>query len=37
LNTWADRDGNVIGAVVFLTPEEVERAREEGNVEIEIK
>jgi hypothetical protein len=32
---WQDRDGNVIGASIFLTPEEVKQLRKENIVEIE--
>jgi hypothetical protein len=32
---WTDRDGDVVGASVFLTPEEVAEMQETGSVEIE--
>lgn len=35
LNEWRDREGKLLGAVVFLTPEEVERLRAEGRFEIQ--
>ena len=36
LNEWKNREGELIGAAVFLTAEEVREAREEGIIEIEI-
>jgi len=36
LNEWNNREGELIGASVFLTAEEVQEAREEGSTEIEI-
>jgi len=32
-----DRDGEVTGAPVFLSPEEVEEIQETGSVEIQLK
>ncbi|MFB6103594.1 MAG: hypothetical protein ABEJ57_00720 [Halobacteriaceae archaeon] len=36
LNEWRNREGDLVGASVFLTPEDVEEVREEGRVVIEI-
>ena len=36
LNEWNNREGELIGASVFLTAEEVQEAREEGSTETEI-
>jgi len=36
ITPWRDRDGDIVGAPVFLSPDEVEEARETGSVEIEI-
>jgi hypothetical protein len=37
LNPVKDREGDLVGAAVFLSPEEVETLRETGSVEIESK
>jgi hypothetical protein len=34
---WTDRESNDLGAVVFLTPEEVAKARENGEIKIELQ
>ncbi|WP_268893122.1 hypothetical protein [Salinirussus salinus] len=36
LMEWKNRDGDLVGASVFLTTEEVKEAREEGSIEIEV-
>jgi len=36
LTEWKNRDGDLVGASVFLTAEEVKEAREEGSIEIEV-
>ena len=33
---WKDRDGQVLGASVFLCPKEVEELRNKGKIEIEM-
>lgn len=37
LNEWKNREGELIGASVFLTAEEVKEAREKERVEIVIR
>lgn len=37
LNEWEDRTGNLIGASVFLTAEEVEAARKNGELTIKVQ
>lgn len=37
VNEWTDRDGDLIGAAVFLTAEEVKDARMNGSIEITIE
>jgi hypothetical protein len=37
LNEWTNREGDLIGASVFLTAEEIQEARENGKIEIEIR
>jgi len=37
LNEWKNREGELIGASVFLTAEEIKEAREKGKVEIVIR
>jgi len=37
VNEWTDRDGDLIGAAVFLTAEEVKDARKKGTIEITIE
>jgi len=36
LNEWRNREGDLIGASVLLTPEEVRKAREDGSIKIEL-
>lgn len=36
LNEWTNRESDLIGASVFLTGEEVEEAREDGSIQIEV-
>jgi len=33
---WKDRDGQVLGASVFLCPKEVEELRNKGKIEIKM-
>ena len=37
VNVWQGRDGDLLGALVFLTPNEVQRLREQGYIKIERK
>lgn len=37
LNEWTNREGDLIGASVFLTAEEVKVARESGEIKVEIQ
>jgi len=37
LNERENREGELVGASVFLTAEEVKEARENGEIEIEIR
>jgi hypothetical protein len=37
LNEWKNRDGELIGASVFLEPGEVKEARENGEIKIELR
>ena len=36
LTEWKDREGNLVGASVFLMAEEVKEAREKESIEIEV-
>lgn len=36
MNVWRDKEGSVLGAPVFLSPEEVRELQETGSVEIEL-
>lgn len=36
LNEWRDREGNLIGASVFLTPDEVDKVRSKGSIQITV-
>ena len=37
LNEYRSRNGDLVGATVFLTAEEVTTVREEGSIEIEFE
>jgi len=37
VNAWRDRSGDVVGASVFLTPDEVDELQDTGTVEISIE
>lgn len=37
LNEWTNREGDPIGASIFLTAEEVKEARKDGEIKIEIR
>lgn len=34
INAWCDRQGDLIGAAIFLSPEEVRQLRENGTITI---
>ena len=34
INEWRDRQGNLIGAAVYLSPDEVRLLQEDGRLEI---
>jgi hypothetical protein len=37
LNEWKNREGELMGASIFLTAKEIEEVRENGKIEIEIR
>jgi hypothetical protein len=37
ISEWKNREGELMGASIFLTAEEVKEARENGDIEIEIR
>jgi hypothetical protein len=36
INEWRDKQGELLGAAIFLTSEEVQQLRESGAIEIEL-
>lgn len=36
ISEWRDRQGNLLGAIVYLSPEELRRLQETGSVELTV-